>query len=167
MTNIYENYRPNEFTSRGEVVEEVELLAQEIMDAGAAESMAEARADAWSVDDFTLARLYRAMPPALPTRSMPIAKSQEVPSMADVIHSAARDRAMIEQLRPGNFGKTVEELTDSLWDTAEGSALYGLYASPFRDLPASEESLVAIRKGAGDQYDRAIEILREWLSEDE
>ncbi len=166
MTNIYENYRPNEFTIRGEVVEGVELLAQEIMDAGAAESMAEARADAWSVDDFTLARLYRAMPPGIGPASMPVAKSHELPTIASIIHSAARDQAMIEQLRPGNFGKSIEELTSSLFETAEGSTVYGLYSSPFRDLEASEESLVEIRKRAGDQYDDAIEVLLEWLDDE-
>lgn len=167
MNDIYTDYRPANFTSRAEVVAEVTEIAEEIFDADLADSYEEARQHAWMMEGGLLYSLYRALPPDIPPTSTPVAKSHRSPSLRDEIYDAARYQAMIQQLKPGNFSRTIEDLIDEVWTSPEGSTLYGLYASAFRDLPASEESLVAIRKRAGDQYDGAIEILREWLSEDE
>ncbi len=164
MGDIYESYEPANFTSRSEVVAEVTEIAEEILDADLAASLEEARDMAWTMEGGLLHSLYRALPPDIASLPRPIAKSQTSPTLRDEIYKAARHRAMIAQLRPGNFTKSLEQLIDETWSTADGNAVYNLYSGPYGHLPASE-ALTRIEKSDGGGYGDAIEILRDWLDE--
>ncbi len=120
---------------------------------------------AWTMEGGLLHSLYRALPPDIASLPRPIAKSQRPPTLRDEIYKAARHRAMIQQLRPGQFARTVEDLIDELWTTPEGSAVYNVYCGPYGNLPA-EVALTRIEKGGGHGYDDAINTVGEWLNDE-
>ncbi len=154
-----------DFSSRAEVVAEITEFAEAILDAGLADSIEEATAEAWLTDRGAYYELYHALPPDVVTGPEVIQKADRPPTLKESIYEAARQRALIQQLKPGQFSRSIEDLISDLWTTPEGQDVYNMYSGPYGDLPATE-ALTRIEKSGQHHYGDAINTVREWLSED-
>ncbi len=153
-----------DFSSRAEVVEAVEELAEELWEADYADTIEEARELAWTVEGGALYDAYTSLTPELVTGPEVVQKADRPPTLRDAIYEAVRDRGLIAQMRPGNFSRSIEDLIDEVWSTPEGREVYNLYSGPYGDLPATE-ALSRIEKSGQHHYDDAINTVRDWLDE--
>ena len=109
-----------DFSSRAEVVAEITEFAEAILDAGLADSIEEATAEAWLTDGGSYYELYHALPPDVVTGPEVIQKADRPPTLKESIYEAARQRALIQQLKPGQFSRSIEDLISDLWTSPEG-----------------------------------------------
>ena len=154
-----------DFSSRAEVVAEITEFAEAILDAGLADSIEEATAEAWLTDRGAYYELYHALPPDLVTGPEVVEKADRPATLREAIYEGTRHKALLQQLKPGQFSRSIEDLIDEVWSTPEGRDVYNMYSGPYGDLPATE-ALSRIEKSGQHHYDDAINTVREWLSED-
>ncbi len=93
-----------------------------------------------------------------------VEKADRPATLRQAIYEGTRHKALLQQLKPGQFSRSIEDLIGELWTTPEGRDVYNMYSGPYGDLPATE-ALSRIEKSGQHHYDDAINTVREWLGE--
>ena len=155
-----------DFSSRAEVVTEITEFAEAILDAGLADSIEEATAEAWLTDGGAYYELYHALPPDVVTGPEVVEKADRAATLREAIYEGTRHKALLQQLKPGQFSRSIEDLIDEVWSTPEGREVFNMYAGPYGALEATEALSRIEKSGQQHHYDDAIDTVREWLAED-